>query len=131
MTDPPSVSEAVTTLHDVWLHRAHRWADLVPSLPHRSGAARRTLLRGIADELERHLIPYMRLEEQQLADVDTVVLDLEHGAIRRAVRDLQATIDPAAHDPSAAQAALSRLCSVLLDHLKHERTAYLARLTAS
>lgn len=131
MTDPPSVSEAVTTLHDVWLRRAHRWEQMVPGLPSRSVTNRQALLRDIAEDLENHLLPYMQLEEQQLAGVDTVVLDLEHGAIRRAVRDLRATIATAAHDPSAAQAALSRLCSILVDHLLHERTAYLARLTTS
>lgn len=127
MTHHPSLPDAVSTLHDAWLRRVHQWERLIPGLPHRGAANRQAILRDIVDDLESHLLPYMRLEEQTLDDWDTSMLDLEHDAIRRAIRDLQATTTST--DPSEAQAALSRLCAVLVDHLLHERTTYLTRLS--
>lgn len=123
--NPPLV-DAVTTLHQGWRRRVDRWHRLAQRLPTlRPDAAHRALI-GVLDDLDRHLLPYMELEEHLLeADGDTQVLDLEHATIRRSLRRLRAVNTAQPFDVHAAQAALSSICTVLLDHLRHERTAYL------
>lgn len=73
-------------------------------------------------------MPYMHLEEGLLEEEDAPLVRLEHEAIRRGLRRLRSVNSAVTVDGHAAQAVLAITCHALLEHLHHERTAYLPRV---
>lgn len=128
MTTAPSVHDAVTTLHDAWIRRVERWQRLARQLPQVSPEERRRTVEAIVAEIDHHLLPYMRLEEESLEGADAPLIHLEHAAIRRGARRLRAVTTGEMGQVHELQAALASTCNALLDHLRHERTAYLPQL---
>lgn len=134
MASHPATVTAIRTLHDTWLRRAEEWQRQVRVLPELDPSQRRNLLRAVREQLDGHLRPYMQLEEGLLATnrtTDGDLLRLEHAAIARAIEHLEELADADDAPPHEAQVALALLCSTLVDHLLHEATAYLPRLSAT
>ena len=128
MATAAPLHDAVATLHDRWKARVERWHHLAQRLPTLPPAEQRLAIEGILEDIAHHLVPYMQLEERLLDGTDTVFLTLEHTAVRRALRSLEAAGRATPLDAHAVQAALASACNVLLDHLRHEQHTYLPQL---
>lgn len=126
----PSLRDTVPILHRQLEAQARRVTELARVLPHASMTAVRRDLHRLVETLDRHLLPYIEVEEQALREgsgLDPFVA-LEHRAIQRAVHDLRGLAAESTIDVNASQAALAQLAVNLVDHLRHERTAYLPNL---
>lgn len=134
MPSHPATAHAVQTLHALWVRRVEDWQRQIRVLPELNPHQRGDLLDAILGDLNDQLRSYMRLEEGMLlmdGASDGELIRLEHSSIGRAIENLEDVATAQGAPPHQAQAALARLCVTLKDHLTHEATAYLPRLTSS